>query len=161
MKTTTRNRSNQARLLHHHIQRIRAFMNAGSRPAQIWSGMKKEPTLPQVRVLLALNILGPSHLKQVARYVGISGSSASEMVERLVEMGWISRRQDPDDRRQVILELTSEIQQRVQRYEKHMHGRVLQILDHLTDEQVDRWIEIAEEVTRVIQPELEGKPNDV
>ena len=65
----------------------------------------EETTMPQFRVLAHL-VDSPLTLSALAKRRRVSLQSASELVQALVERGWIARAPDPSDRRQHLLRLT-------------------------------------------------------
>lgn len=60
----------------------------------------------QVRVLSVLMHQAPCSVGAVARALNISMGASSESVDRLVELGYISRDHSTEDRRRVVLDLT-------------------------------------------------------
>jgi len=65
-------------------------------------------TLPQMRVLTIVSRDGPLNLNAVARGLGVHPSNATRTCNRLVQAGLLDRRDNPDDRRNVVLTLTPE-----------------------------------------------------
>lgn len=65
----------------------------------------EDTTMPQFRVLSHL-VDGPLTLSILAKRRRVSLQSMGELVQTLVERGWISRSPDPKDRRQYMLQLT-------------------------------------------------------
>jgi DNA-binding MarR family transcriptional regulator len=63
-------------------------------------------TLPQLRVLYAIRREPGITTRDLARAVGITVSTASGLVSKLVEHGLVERTTLPDDRRQLPLRLT-------------------------------------------------------
>jgi DNA-binding MarR family transcriptional regulator len=63
-------------------------------------------TLPEI-VVLRLVARRPCNVAEIAQCIALSPSAASRAVDRLVEDGLIDRREDPDDRRNKRLTLTS------------------------------------------------------
>lgn len=63
-------------------------------------------TYNQYKMLLTIYDKGSCPLNLLARELGIAMSSASEMVERLVNLGIVYRAVDEDNRRQVIIYTT-------------------------------------------------------
>ena len=67
----------------------------------------EETTMPQFRVLAHLST-GPLTLSALAKKRRVSLQSMSELVQVLVERGWVVRTTDPNDRRQSLLSLTDQ-----------------------------------------------------
>jgi DNA-binding MarR family transcriptional regulator len=63
-------------------------------------------SLPQFRLLVALDDLGRARSTQVARALGLDASTVSRLADRLVAAGYIARGGDPGNRLVVTLELT-------------------------------------------------------
>ena len=63
-------------------------------------------TLPQMVALQVLKYEGPVSTLRLVDDLRLSPSATSHLVDRLVEKGWVTRRENPDDRRQRTLEIT-------------------------------------------------------
>lgn len=63
-------------------------------------------TMPQAKLLYLLGASGAMHMADLVVRLGVSLSTVSGLVDRIVDHGLASRRDDPDDRRQVVVELT-------------------------------------------------------
>lgn len=68
----------------------------------------KGVTSGQIRLLSVLMHNAPCSVGTVAHALNISMGAASESVDKLVELGYITRKHSKIDRRQVILDLTAE-----------------------------------------------------
>ncbi|BAW97873.1 transcriptional regulator, MarR family (plasmid) [[Synechococcus] sp. NIES-970] len=64
-------------------------------------------SLSQLRVLYFLNRQPQASLSEVADYLDVTRPTMSAMVERLVQRNLVQRQQDPQERRRIILSLTS------------------------------------------------------
>jgi DNA-binding MarR family transcriptional regulator len=53
----------------------------------------------QVNTLMRLHFTGEADVTDIAEQLGISNAAASQLVDRLVKMSLLERREDPDDRR--------------------------------------------------------------
>lgn len=95
----------------------------------------EETTLPQFRVLAYLRD-GPLTVSALARKRRVSLQSAGELVQSLVERGWVARTPDPSDRRQFLLELTDEGRLRYERAHQRMMERLVPLLERVTDEEM-------------------------
>ena len=61
----------------------------------------------QLRALTVVAQLGPANLGQLAQELGVTVSTASRLVDRLVRAGYVDRRPSPHSRREVALTLTT------------------------------------------------------
>lgn len=64
-------------------------------------------TLPQFRLLVLLGGHGETKLVTLAEHLVVNPSTALRMVDRLAGRGFVSRRVNPDSRREVLLRLTA------------------------------------------------------
>lgn len=69
---------------------------------------KSSLTLPQWRVLVIVHRQGPQGLTTIAATMGVHPSTATRACDALVRSGLLDRREDPVDRRRVVLTLTDE-----------------------------------------------------
>lgn len=78
-------------------------------------------SLDEYDVLYQVVLAGaPLRMSELAQGLLVSRPTASRVVDRLVDRGWVQRWHDPDDRRVVRLELTAE-GRRVQRRAGRLH----------------------------------------
>ncbi len=117
--------------LHHFLT---AFFSIPAR--QPASGML---TFAQMRVLWTLDHNGRFATPgEVARRLGISSSTATGLVERLTEGGYIRRTHSTDDRRQVLLELKPKGRRMMTGFRKLRQSRLRSLLKRLRREDVRR-----------------------
>lgn len=62
-------------------------------------------TMAQMRVLMLLSAVGAARMSDLAHQLGIAPSTLSSLVDRLVEAKLANRRDDPHDRRSVLVAL--------------------------------------------------------
>lgn len=65
-----------------------------------------EVTMPQFRALVLLRALGPTAAGALAARLGVTASTGTRLVARLVRGGWVHRSSEPSDRRLITLDLT-------------------------------------------------------
>lgn len=63
-------------------------------------------TITQLRALVIIASRGPMHLSALAEAMRVHPSNATRTCDRLVELGLLSRRENPTDRRHLVLDLT-------------------------------------------------------
>ncbi len=75
---------------------------------QMRAQRKHELSVPQFRTLAFLNRYPGSSLSAAAEHIGLTLPTMSVLVDGLVQRGLVDRLPDPDDRRRVLLSLTTE-----------------------------------------------------
>jgi len=81
------------------------FMNRSMRDSiQVWkdSGLP----MPQITTLMRLHYHGACGISEVGANLGVTNAAASQMVDKLVQLGFLERAEDPNDRRAKQLTLT-------------------------------------------------------
>src|ERR1035437_636218 len=73
---------------------------------QMLSGLAANLSVPQFRLLRFVRRNPGTSLSPVAEHLGTTMPAASQLVERLVRAGLVTREQHPDERRRVELRLT-------------------------------------------------------
>jgi DNA-binding MarR family transcriptional regulator len=63
-------------------------------------------TMPQAKLLYLLGASGDLHMSDLVTRLGVSLSTVSGLVDRVVDQGFAHRREDAIDRRQVVVGLT-------------------------------------------------------
>jgi DNA-binding MarR family transcriptional regulator len=63
-------------------------------------------TMAQAKLLYVVAIAGELSMSEIAARLGVTVSTSSGSVERLVELGLLTRSEDPSDRRQVRVSVT-------------------------------------------------------
>lgn len=94
----------------------------------------EDTTMPQFRVLTYL-AEQPLTLSDIARRRRVSLQAAGDLIQTLVERGWIRRVPDSSDRRQVLLHLTDEGKEKYQRANSRMLIHLIPFMDMLTDDE--------------------------
>jgi DNA-binding MarR family transcriptional regulator len=74
--------------------------------ARSLAGVGQDVTLPQYRALVILSTRGPQRITDLATHLGVTGSTASRMIDRLVRKHLVQRRRAKDDRRSLRVALT-------------------------------------------------------
>jgi DNA-binding MarR family transcriptional regulator len=94
-----------------------------------WAGV--ELTMPQLKVLFLTGGPRPMPASQIARSLGMTPSTATGVVDRLVAQGLVRRLEDPSDRRVVLLAATPEGSALLERLLLAGLGHFRDILDRL------------------------------
>jgi DNA-binding MarR family transcriptional regulator len=102
-------------------------------------------TMAQAKVLYVVMAAGQLHMAELAARLGIGASSASEIVERLVELDLLHRVDDPDNRRQVVITATPGAIALLERFRELNQRQLRELLGRLDADElsiVDQSLEI-------------------
>lgn len=84
------------------------------------------------RVLLLLSRGGGRSMGEIAEHAAIPNPTATRMVDRLVAQSFAFRRNDPDDRRRVLVHLAPAGRDVVERVSQQLELRVGDLLDQMS-----------------------------
>ena len=88
-------------------------------------------TYNQYKALLSLSDAGPCTLNALSRELDVATSSTSQMVDRLVVMGLVERRQNHGDRRSIRLRISPEGERLLDKIREDILKRYKHFLRHL------------------------------
>ena len=94
-------------------------------------------TMAQAKVLYVVMAAGRLRMSELAARLGIGSSSASELADRLVEMGLLQRNQEPDDRRQVVVSATTAAEALIERFRELNQRQLRELLEQLEIDELD------------------------
>ena len=98
-------------------QTLRAWMDTFMhRSMRGWSHFAKSTGLfmPQFNILMQLHHKGPCGMSEVSERFDISAAAASQLVDKLVQAGYLERTEDPTDRRAKLLALSDKGKELIQ-----------------------------------------------
>jgi DNA-binding MarR family transcriptional regulator len=93
---------------------VRLAMDASVRASDDLGGVSPV----QLRALTAIGQRGRLNLAQLAEEMGVTVSTASRLVDRLVSVAWVNREPSASDRREISLSLTPTGEELLQRYDE-------------------------------------------
>jgi len=108
------------------------------RPAREW--LEVDLTMPQTKVLFLLYSDGVARMGQLASSLGVTLSTVTGIVDRLVEQGMVQRQEHPQDRRLVVCRLTNRGSDTVERLHQAGRGRMAELLDGLSVEDLRKVV---------------------
>lgn len=65
-------------------------------------------SMPQFSVLMQLHYKGPCGMSEISERFDVTAAAASQLVDKLVQAGYIERTEDPSDRRAKLLKLSTD-----------------------------------------------------
>lgn len=90
-------------------------------------------SMPQAKTLYLIAAAGELHMSELVARLGVSLSTVSGLVDRLVDAGWAVRRDDPADRRQVMVAITPDGTDFLDRFRELGSHQLRRLLDRLDD----------------------------
>jgi DNA-binding MarR family transcriptional regulator len=135
---------------HHLLHRLRmkqaiADVDTDSMPAL---------TLPQVNMVMTVRDQGPMTIKQITQVLRVKAPAASAMVERLVELGMLTRRENPADRREVLVEVSPEHELKIQEMERRHLQLAVELFDKIGMEDARTWARVCGRIQEALNGEM-------
>ena len=109
-------------------------------PSDGWDGL--DLTFQQVRVLAYL-FEGQQRMGNIASHMGCIMSSATSIIDRLVDKGLVLRSVDPDDRRAVICGLTDTGRQTMEQFWSIGREKITQLAEQLETSELKEVVRAA------------------
>lgn len=97
-------------------------------------------SIVHLSVLAALEANGPMSMTKLADTMDVSVASATGIVTRMEKRGVVRRRHDEDDRRVVMVEITSAGAKVSKVMEMHRNERLRKVLGGLTDDELSSFL---------------------
>lgn len=114
-------------------------------------------SMPQFSILMQLHHRGNCAIGDISERFDITNAAASQLVDKLVQSGFIKREEDPQDRRAKMLNLTEKGRDLIQRGIEERYRWVDQLSEKLTVEERAQITDALNIMTRAAQ-ELEAEP---
>jgi len=115
--------------------------------------------MPQAKLLYLLGAAGELHMSDLVARLGTSPATVSGLVDRLVDHGLAARRDDPTDRRQVLVELTPAGVDFLGRFRELNTRQLLELIEVLDDDGIS-LVRAALEALNVAAERLVPDPGD-
>ena len=114
-------------------------------------------TLPQFRLMVVLHSRGQLNHRMLAEHLGVTPSTATRMVDRLVAVGMVVRSENPQSRREVLLDLTDEGRQVVRQVTNRRRREIAKIVARMPDDARRGMVEVLTAFTEAGgEPPAEG-----
>ena len=115
-------------------------------------------SLGQIKTIGYLAIHGRRSVGEIASGLGVSLPTASELVDRLVEIGFAERGPNPADRRQVLVWLTPEAQAFKQELHALRRAQVLAAMERLAPEERPVFVRSLEALVEALRQQPTDLP---
>ena len=119
------------------IRRVNRFQRAGD----LGEATVGELTVAQIRVLFRLRNHGPTASGQLASGLGVTLPTVTSVIDRLVARGFAERRDDPGDRRRVIVAVTPAGQTVVETIQQGRRARLQRAIESLQADELSTLVD--------------------
>jgi len=135
-------------------QSLRAWMDAFMhRSMREWGRFARSTglTMPQFSVLMQLHHKGPCGMSEISERFEVTPAAASQLVEKLVQAGYLERSEDPSDRRAKLLSLSPSGTQLIEQGIAERYRWMDDLVKTLSPEEQAKVSEALEILTRAAQ----------
>ncbi|MDQ0058605.1 MarR family winged helix-turn-helix transcriptional regulator [Paenibacillus harenae] len=113
----------------------------------------------EMRVLLcvkqgSVNSTKGTTVKYISKRLHVTSPTVTQMVNNLIEGGYVYRKSDTADRRITEIMLTEKGEQLADAAKKRYHDMFIGMIDHLGKEQSDQLIELLNQVFEYLDPDI-------
>lgn len=108
-------------------------------------------SVSQYSLLGHLDQNGTANMSEIAQKMGHTTAAATGLVDRLENLGYITRSHGAEDRRKVIVEITDKGKMLVHRVRTDMVGNVEKVMDFLSPDEQTSWLQIYRKIFQYCQ----------
>jgi DNA-binding MarR family transcriptional regulator len=109
--------------------------------------------------MATVTMYGPQHVGELGRRLGLSEPAASLLVDKLEELGLVTRQRDAGDRRRTLVTATRVAEELAARLRQGREEHVRRWLESLSDDELDGLTHGFRGLLRVAA-QLEAEPGD-
>lgn len=138
----------------HFTQAIRSWMDVFMhRSMRGWGRFAKSTglSMPQFSLLMQMHFKGACGMSEVSDRFDITPAAASQLVDKLVQNGFIQREEDPNDRRARMLNLTDNGRKLIRQGMEERYRWVDELAGRLTSEERAQVSSALDILTRAAQ----------
>lgn len=110
-------------------------------------GNQDHTTHSQWFVLKIIGHFKKRNIKDIAEAMEMSSSAATQLVDGLVQSGFVTREEDPNDRRLVQLELSPKGKEYVTTTKNKRINEMAEIFNVLTDKELEEFVRLHKKIT--------------
>lgn len=117
-------------------------------------------SVPTLKIAVLVYRRGPAKVGDIAGWLGVSPPTASEQIDRMVEEGLAERRINPEDRREVLVELTPKATEMAAYVSETLRARIVAILERFEPEERPIVVRSLEVFAEVFEQDLDRSTGD-
>ena len=108
-------------------------------------------TPPQMEMIIAIHAHRRMTVKQLAQALFVKAPSVSNRVDRLVEMGILTREENPADRREVLIRISPGHTQCIEEVERRRFQAAMKLIDKIGPEHARMWRAVLQRIDEVLE----------
>jgi len=108
-------------------------------------------SLDQFHVLIVVRDLGHASLTELADALDVSAPSASGMVDRLVQKGFLNRETCEEDRRKVVIELSSRALRKMAAVEEKLLASLVDLIQRIGPDTTEQWCSVLAQIKDALE----------
>ena len=105
-------------------------------------------TPSQLRMLMALEGQNDSSLKEVANLLNVTSSAATQLVDGLVANGYVTRKENPEDRRKMTITISNKTKKKIAKMKEQNITQLLDLFKVLSDKELNQFLALHKKVIR-------------
>jgi DNA-binding MarR family transcriptional regulator len=113
----------------------------------VW--MELDLTIAQLKSLFFIEFGGSSNLSQLATALGVTPPNVTGIIDRLVKQGLVNRKENPENRRMLVLQVTDKGKALLARLRESGLGRMSGILNQLSKKELTGLMQGLAAITRI------------
>lgn len=136
------NRNQQIEELTRNFESIKRRLVAGFQPLI----GKMDITPAQVQLLFVIKHHENCGITEIAAHLGISKSAATQLVDALVERGYLHRQADESDHRALKISISQKSRLKIQLVKRRIMKKVGKIFEVLDDDDLETFVKISRKI---------------
>ena len=133
------------------IIELQRIVDRARRQYEVDVWMELDVTLPQLKSLFFISHQGQTNLSTLATALKVTPTNVTGIVDRLVKQGLVSRTENPEDRRMLLLRATEKGDELLNKLRERRLGYISGVLFRLTSEELDVIAKGYASIVRVIE----------
>lgn len=137
---------NLNRKIHHHlIQNTKRKVQS-----RVKHDRFQHMTERQIEAIITIHHMAPCTLTDLARELDITLPSASSLVDSFVNQGYVIRKTNPKDRRQIAISLEPDMKKFVDLAKRTLTETFMELSQRIGQELFDEWLNIVSKINDII-----------
>jgi DNA-binding MarR family transcriptional regulator len=112
-------------------------------------------TLAQLKSLFFIAAKDKTNFKKLAEALGVTPPNVTGIIDRLVEQGLVTRTENPEDRRIMLLQATEKGQELLNNLRERHITQMSQVLSYLTNEELAQQLKSLKDLKKAAETHLQ------